>query len=427
MSNEQVTGNKPETANKLAEIAAKRGIDKSAAKEKVTSELLTESMKIANASETEPSSTSTPAPATSAKSDAFVGDNGEQLIYLLPDDIEVPDETMDVRPFTNKFGGGDKETEAIAAMAASMEKVGQILPVRVRYGTKGQYVLVDGRRRTMAIGMVNASKAKGQELMRVACVVGKDDMTKMSKVLGKAHRRSMMANIHAARMNPMDMAEDMRRLREQYKWVGNQGTQNIAEYLQVSPATVIQYEKFLKLDKEHQEQIYNGTISLDAAFALVNVVPSKRNEVLAKAKELDEKEKEAHAEKVVAAATEPANTSKTSRAPRTTTALKSRHVKEAARQVEGATEKKTSRSKKEIVEFMDALEGPISGHSDGVPCRFLREFHAYAGGGSSDKKLEKLWLELIERAPKGSTKPDTKPPASKPTSKPIAAKAGKKK
>jgi ParB-like chromosome segregation protein Spo0J len=418
MTNEPVTGNKLDTANRLADIATKRGIDK-----------------LTNKQQTEANTEAPVAVGKAASNEvAFSGDNGEQLIYLLPEDIEVPEESMDVRPYTNKFGGGDQETDAITRMAASIEKVGQILPVRVRYGTKGQYILVDGRRRTMAIGMVNAGKEKGAEPMRVSCVIGKDDMSKMSKVLGKAHRRSMMANIHAARMNPMDMAEDIRRLREQYKWTGSQGTNNIAEYLQVSPATVIQYEKFLKLDKEHQESIYNGTISLDAAFVLVNVAPAKRDEVLAKAKELDEKEKEVHAEKVVEAATgsEPENSAlsraiqntRGKRAPRTTTGIKGRHVKEAARQVEGATTHKTSRSKKEIVEFMDALEGPISGHADGLPHIFLREFHAYAGGGSSDKKLEKTWLELIARAPKGSSKPDTKPPVTK---LPVKKDATKKK
>jgi len=133
----------------------------------------------------------------------------------------------------------------------------------------------------------------------------------------------------------------------------------------------------------------------------------------------------------------PSKPTKGKRAPRTTDGLKGRHVKEAARQIEGAAVKLQSRSKKEIVEFMDALEGPISGYADGLPHAFLREFSAYAAGGSSDKKLEKVWLELIERAPKGkgstdkvvaktavkapvkvAAKPATKAPAKTPTPKP---------
>lgn len=354
----------------------------------------------------------------------MVANDGETLLFLLPEEITIPAEVMlDVRPFTSKIGGGEREAEAIANLAASIDVEGQILPVRVRYGKDGQTVLVDGRRRTQAVSLINAGKAAGETALRVKCVITKDDLasSKPKLALGKAHRQSMMANLHANRLSPMDMAMDIGNIRKQYSWTGAQGTNNVADYLKVSPATVIQYEKVLTLAADIQEQIHVGVLSMDAAFALVKVPEDKRPAVLEKAKELEKaevaKDKQQKAE--VVADTAPDTPAKTKRAPRTTGTVKSRHVKEAARQVSGDAAKPQSRGKKEIMEFMDSLEGPISGYPNGLPHRFLREFHAYCSGSSSDRQLQKVWLELIERAPKGNsaantgTKPDDKKDSKK--------------
>jgi ParB/RepB/Spo0J family partition protein len=342
----------------------------------------------------------------------MIPDNGDQLLYLLPEDINIPDE-LDVRPWSNRVGPSEKETEALTNLVTSIEAEGQIQPIKVRYNADGGYDLVAGRRRHMAVSMINAAKNSKESPLRLKAVVTKESETNAKKLQAKGYRQAIMENIHRENLSPMDMATDIQLLRGKFKGTATEIAKKIAQYLAVSPATVTQYEKLLKLEADIQAQIHEGTISRDAAFVLAGVSKDKRKEVLAQAETLQKAEAEPKQEPTES---EPSTeqTIKGKSKPRETGTVKARHVRAAARSVEGATDKPQPRTKKDILEFFDALEGPISGYADGLPHLFIKTFRSWCAGIGSDKKLEKSWLELIERAPKGhSAKEPEKPKADK--------------
>ena len=185
-------------------------------------------------------------------------------------------------------------------------------------------------------------------------------------------------------------------LRAKFKGGQSEVTKKIAAYLTVSPATVTQYEKLLKLEPDIQQKVHEGEIKMSAAFVLEKVDKDKRPTVLSEAIKLQEAESNRSKEIQT-----DADTPATKKKPRDTGTVKTRHVKEAARQIQDDSAKPQSRSRKDIIEFFDGLEGPVSGYPDGVPHTFIRAFKLWCKGGSSDRTLEKVWLELIERCPKG--------------------------
>jgi ParB/RepB/Spo0J family partition protein len=335
----------------------------------------------------------------------------DRLLYLLPEDISIP-EDLDVRPWTSK-GGSEKEVDAIASLAATISAVGQISPIKVRYKEGGGFELIAGRRRIQAVALINAGQSKGEIPIRIKAIISSDDPTSEKLAKGRSYRQAMVENLHRENLSPMDLAMDIDMLRKKFKWLGSEGTKKIAEFLKVSPATVIQHTKLLELPENIQTQVHEGTLSREAAFALVDVKPEKRQEVIDKAKE--KQKAETQAAKAEPTAGVPAN-KPSAASGRDTKTVKTRHVKAAAREVEGATEKPQTRTRKELLDYFSEKEGPAYGHADGAVQTFIRELILWAKGLSTDRKLDKLWDAMVERAPKGTrevAKPIVKAPAKK--------------
>ncbi len=360
-----------------------------------------------------------------------VGELTEQLLFLLPEEVNIPAE-LDVRPYSSNIGPTEKETEALTNLMNAILEEGQIQPVKVRYNADGGYDLVAGRRRHMAVMMINAAKEEKEAPLRLKAMVERVEETNPKKLEAQGYRQAMMENLHREDMSPMDVAMDMKNLRGKFKGSVTEVTKKIAGYLCVSPATVMQYGKLLDLEPDIQEQVHAGKISRDAAFVLAGIDKDKRGEVIQKAEQKQEAEKEK-----VQSEGLPGNKSKD------TGTLKTRHIKEAARETEGATKKNSSRSKKEIVEFFESLDGPISGDKDSKARVFILGVSDYAAGKIGDNKLQKLWLDLIgadttaktkaagKPAPKSSPKQNTVAKSaakagSKPASKPVAKSEPKK-
>lgn len=323
------------------------------------------------------------------------GDGGvgpDRLVYLLPEEIVIP-EVLDVRPWSTRAGNTEAEVEAIEQLAKTIQDEGQIQPVKVRYGDRNvglpdglAYELVVGRRRVQAVSLINAGKKAGEAPLRVKAVVGVEELNDPH-----AFRQAVIENVHRVGVSPMDMAEDIRVLMGKFGWhkKGENGVKKLAEYLHVSPATVTQHLRLLKLAPEVQAQVHRGEITKDAAFAVAVVEPDKQVEVVKKAGELQAQE----AEKVGA----------TSATKRKTGTVKARHVKQAVREAAPESTKPQSRTKKEIAEWFDAMEGPTYGYPDGAVHGFVREFRAWVSGGSrTDRKLQSAWDAMVGRAPKGT-------------------------
>lgn len=316
-----------------------------------------------------------------AKDATFEGSNGDQLLFLDLEEITVPDE-IDIRPYTNRLGPTEKETEELENLQRSIIEVGQIQPVKVRYNADGGYDLIAGRRRYMAVSMINAAKAKGETPLRLACVISRETSRNAKALRSRGYREADHENRHRSNLSPMDEAENIRFLRSKFKGNREKVTKQIAAYLCVSPATVTQYEKLLTLPEDKQLLIHNGEISRDAAFVLAKVAPERQDEVLAAAKEMQVEE----AAQAKAAGKKKVRDGKT---------VKSRHVKKAAAKT-GATDAITARNKKEIVDWIQAAQGPVSGNPEKQPMKFLQMFERWCGGQISDRALDKAWYAVVE-------------------------------
>lgn len=332
---------------------------------------------------------------SASESAGNVGSTGEervgpdQLVYLLPEEITVP-EHLDVRPYTTRAGDGESEIEAISKLAETIAEEGQIQPVRVRYGEGGGYELVAGRRRVRAISLINAGLEEGKTAVRVMCVVRPEEGMNPKKAAGHAFRQAMIENVHRQQISPMDFAADIRTTMDKMKGMkGADAAKKVAEFFKVSPATITQHLKLFTLSEELQRKVHDGVLSRDAAFQVAAVPEVEQEKVVQKAEELQKEET------VRARAT-----GKRTAATRETGTVKGRHVRAAVREV--APDKPTPRTRKEIVDWFGEKESPVYGHPDGDVQTFVREFVEWCKGGSSDRKLTNKWDAMVEKARRGS-------------------------
>lgn len=324
----------------------------------------------------------------------------DQLIYLPPEEVLFPDE-LDVRPWSKLIGPTELEIEEIDKLAKTIDEEGQIDPIKVRVNPEGKYEALTGSRRVQAILQINAGKGKNEKPLRVKAIVS-DEPIKQAH----AFRQAAISNIQRKSLSPMDFAACIKTVKENVKGFATPKT--LAEYFAVSPATISQHLKLLELPNDIQMRVHKGELSNDAAFALVNVKPEKRAEVLAKGAEIQQ----AEAAKTdtpqtitpVAQGTQPPP----KKAPRKTKTVKARHVKEAARETPGAEAKPQARSRKEIVDFFVDNQGPAYGYPNGSIHKFLAAFVKWAHGELSDRTLDKYFSEMVVKADRGKPEPKEK-------------------
>ncbi len=257
-----------------------------------------------------------------------------------------------------------------------------------------KYELIAGRRRVAAITMHNLAASDKDQLTVKAVVV--DPIKAQSMFRRAAHENILRENI-----SPIDFAFNIQTLRKRGKLEGQKGTKKVAEFFRVSPATVTQHEKLLKLSDEIQKAIHEGVISRDAAFVLVSQPVDKQQEILdvAIGKQRGEVEVEA-----AASAEAEVNAPKPKKAGKRSGAagkggVKAKHVRAAAREVTGTT---TKRSRGEILEFFAGMIGPAYGYPDGAVHQFCNNFEKWAKGEIQDRTLDKYWAAMVERSPKGT-------------------------
>src|SRR5215471_14739637 len=190
-------------------------------------------------------------------------DGGAVLLFLDTSEI-VESEVTNVRPWTSKESDED-ELKKIELLAETIQEEGQIQPVVVRKNGNGKYELVAGRRRKAAIELINAGREKGKEL-KVSAVVSVNTAENQN-----AFRQAAIENLHREQINPMDMAENIKNVREKFGWKGTKETAKVAAFFKVSKASVIQYEKLLRLPQEVQEKVHKGELTRDDAFKLSEV------------------------------------------------------------------------------------------------------------------------------------------------------------
>lgn len=358
----------------------------------------------------------------------------ELLLFLLPESLVIP-EITDVRPFSSKLGDTEEEIQEIERLAQTIIQEGQIQPIEVRPASNGHegYEVVAGRRRTKAAIHINLGKQKGEEPFRLRAIVRTDPKPISDP---KAFRHAMIENIHRKGLSPMDMAHDVRIIREKFNWDGAKGTKKVAEYLQVSPAQVSTHEKLLELPEEVQVRIHKGTMSAQAGFELAGVGqvkgPDVVTEVLKDADQRAESEREfvepGHTVAVIdvigSGDEEPikkkAKGTKQKSGKGGGTAAK--HVKAAIRAQ--VPELGGRRNLKDVRDWFETQDGPGNGHADGAIRVFVRYFiDKWLAGDGTDRTLDKHFSAMVVGADEGT--PPIEP--TKPGEGPVKGKTFPKK
>ena len=324
-----------------------------------------------------------------------LSEQGGALLFLLPEEIIVDEDILKARPLYDM----EQEQAEIESLAAGMVgKDGQIEPVVVRpavNGEEGGWHLVAGRRRRDAGMFINAAKSAKEEPFRLAAVVrqglSKDD----------AFHIALSENLKRKNLNAIQLAMIIKDLRERNNWQGGKGTKKVAEYLDVSPATVTQAEKLLTLPGDMQKKVMSGEWSAQTAFEMLNQQPEKRVEVEQSARELQEQEEGEIEEVLVDPETgEEAPMPKKTGKNKASNPLKAKHVRTASRQHQSALQTK-SLNRSEILQFFVKAQSPEYGFRNGVIHLFARTFLLWAEGKCKDETLKKYFDQLVEKADHG--------------------------
>jgi ParB-like chromosome segregation protein Spo0J len=343
------------------------------------------------------------------------GLSAREVLFLRPEQITTEDK-FNVRPF-----GDGENPEAIEQLALSIERDGQqdagiVIPVEAtENGEKiTRYVLISGHRRRRAISFLNERYAiNGKSLIEMRVEVDRSG--------GDHLRKAIVSNLHRKDFSPMDLATLIHRIKAENGWDSQAyaGTKKVAAYLSVSPATVIQHEKFLTVDGDLQKRLHNGDISAQSALDLIAIAPDKRDEVLGRAAAIqaEENRKEAavKAEKAAASGKVPkipvpeatsSNSAPSVESKPEKTRIERPAVVKAIRETSAQTV--IPRTRKEIVEFFTSLDGPAYGYVDSDVRQFIAYFGKWQSGNGTDRTLLAKFDAMVEKSNQGTKEAQAK-------------------
>jgi ParB family transcriptional regulator, chromosome partitioning protein len=216
-----------------------------------------------------------------------------------------------------------KEAPAkLEELAKSIKEQGVIEPLIVTAEKDGGYRLAAGFRRLAA--------AKQAGLKVVPCIVRELNAEQRLRL-------SLTENIQRKNLSPMEFALNCASVREKFKWDGEKSTKKVANFLNVSPATVTQMEKLLVLDVDKRRLVHERVLGAQAGQDIAEIVkeygPEKAQKVLSKAAEIEQEERE---EKQAKADKKAAEKSKGKLKPSEAARARKREKKEAAEKESGS-------------------------------------------------------------------------------------------
>lgn len=157
----------------------------------------------------------------------------------------------------------DIDLESLQELADSIKAHGVVQPVVVRARPSGDYELVAGERRW------RASRLAG--LSEIPVVVREiDDRTALALAL--------IENIQREDLNPLEQAEGLRRLLEDFEMTHQQ----LAESVGKSRTTITNLLRLLDLQPEVKQLLQSGRIEMGHARALLGLVGEKQVEIALK-------------------------------------------------------------------------------------------------------------------------------------------------
>lgn len=140
--------------------------------------------------------------------------------------------------------------EAIAQLAASLKRTGQLQPIRVRWSEgHGKWIIISGERRYRA--------AMQAGLKTVSCAFTDKPLTE-----SEIRQESLIENLLREDLRPIEAANGYQQLMDLNSWT----MQQVAEALNVSKGAVSKALSLLKLPEDIQEQVEQGVISPSSGY-----------------------------------------------------------------------------------------------------------------------------------------------------------------
>jgi ParB family chromosome partitioning protein len=174
--------------------------------------------------------------------EALIPEKGEEVIYLDIDRI-LPGEQQPRKAFKD---------ESLKELAASIKEKGVLLPVIVSRVGDGTFKLVTGERRWRAAALAGLKKMPAL----IRDVASKDSL-----------EIALIENIQREDLNPMETAEAFRRLTTDFHLTQEELSDKVGK----DRATIANYLRLLKLPEEIKSLIYNGSLSMGHAKALLMI------------------------------------------------------------------------------------------------------------------------------------------------------------
>lgn len=183
-----------------------------------------------------------------------------------------------------RITGRSRAEVTIAQLAQSILQEGQGEPCGT-YPTPDGIVLYSGHRRKEAVELLRSQGHDIPLLIRV------QELTEE-----EAYRKALILNIQRENHTAHEFGDIIAAVRAAHHWEGSSNTSKVAEYLCVSVATVIQYEKFMRLPEDIRQMVSEERMTLSAALDAASSPEEKMMGVVERAKELAEEEQKKKAE-----------------------------------------------------------------------------------------------------------------------------------
>jgi len=165
----------------------------------------------------------------------------------MPNAARLRLEVIDVDPQHRE----EFDEESIARLSESIKEHGQLQPIRVRYEEgRGSYILIAGERRLRAMKLAGLEEAD--------CVIADGTLTDKEILT-----QQIIENVQREDLKPVERANAFRDLMKQQGWDQKQ----LAEELRVSPGTVSNALKLLKLDEDTQAKVDAGEVKATVAIS----------------------------------------------------------------------------------------------------------------------------------------------------------------
>ncbi len=174
--------------------------------------------------------------------ESLIPEKGDEIVYL---DIEriFPGEQQPRKMFRD---------DSLRELAASIKERGVLQPVIVSRAGDGSFRLVAGERRWRAAGLAGLKKLPAL----IKNISSKDSL-----------EIALIENIQREDLNPIEAAEAFSRLIIEF----NLTQEDLSERVGKDRATVANYLRLLKLPEEVKSFIYNGSLSMGHAKALLAI------------------------------------------------------------------------------------------------------------------------------------------------------------